>query len=77
MSESNNEPSGAHMRHMAPCGWVEISKRVDKDEGKSIGPIRNGHVASEMTTHLTTIFSQPVWGEEGERETDGGRGRKS
>ena len=32
-------------------------------------PMRNGHVASEMTSHLTTIFSQPVW-EEGERERD-------
>ena len=31
---------------------------------KSKESIRNGHVASEMTSHLTTSFSQPVWGEE-------------
>ena len=34
---------------------------------KSNETIRNGHVASEMTSHLTTIFSQLVWGE-GRRE---------
>ena len=33
---------------------------------KSKKPMRNGYVASEMTSHLTTIFSQPVW-EEGKR----------
>ena len=44
---------------------------------KSNGQIRNGHMASEMTSHLTTIFSQPVWGEGKERETDeGGRERR-
>ena len=43
---------------------------------KSKKPMRNGHVAGEMTSHLTTIFSQPVW-EEGKRERDRDRkGRK-
>ena len=36
---------------------------------KSKKPMRNGHVAIEMTSYLTTIFSQPVW-EEGKRERD-------
>ena len=42
---------------------------------KSNEPIRNGHVESEMTSHLTTIFSQPIWGE-GERGRDRERERK-
>ena len=37
-------------------------------------PMKNGQVVSERTSHLTTIFSQPVWGKEEERETNGGRG---
>ena len=36
--------------------------------------IRIGHVASERTSHLTSIFSQPVW--EGKREKERERGRK-
>ena len=38
-------------------------------------PMRNGHVASEMTSHLTTIFSQLVW-EEGKRERETERGKE-
>ena len=61
------------------CHHVIGGKSTIKD--KWIGrkfkkPMRNGHVASEMTSHLTTIFSQPVW-EEGKRERYGERkGRK-
>ena len=40
---------------------------------KSKKPMINGHVASEMTSHLTTIFSQPVWEEGKERETERGK----
>ena len=62
--------SGTHERHMATCDWEEIYGRWIRDKVKSNEPIRDGHVASEMTSHLTTIFSQPVWGEGKERETE-------
>ena len=32
---SNNEPSGAHMRHMASCHWKEIYVRWIRDKEKS------------------------------------------
>ena len=30
---SNNEPSGAHMRHMTSCHWKEIHGRWIRDMG--------------------------------------------
>ena len=58
--------------------WQDVIGRKPTIKDKWIGrksnePIRNGHVASEMTSHLTTIFSQHVWGEgkkERERERE-------
>ena len=32
---SNNEPSGAHMRHMASCHWRKIHGRWIRDKVKS------------------------------------------
>ena len=40
MSESNNEPSGVHMRHMASCHLREIHGRWIRDEVKSHEPMR-------------------------------------
>ena len=57
------------VRWKSQIEWIRI-------RGKSNGPIRNGHVASEMTTHLTIIFSQTVWGEGKEREKEGERERE-
>ena len=69
------EPSGAHVDI-----WHLMRGRKSTIKNKWIGrkskePIRNGHVASEMTSHLTTIFSQPIWGE-GKRGRDRERRRR-
>ena len=43
---------------------------------KSKEPMRIGHVVSERTSHLTPIFSQPVWEVKREkREKEGERKR--
>ena len=76
MNKSNNESQvGAHVDM-----WHLMSGRKSTIKDKWIGrkskePIRNGHVASEITSHLTTIFSQPVWGE-GKRGRDLEREKK-
>ena len=43
---------------------------------KSKKPMRNGHVASEMTSHFTAIFSQLVWEEEKRGRDRERKGRK-
>ena len=64
-NESNMSSKGTQKRHVATHDWKEIQGRwirisVIKE------PLGSGQVASERTSHLTSIFSQPV-GREGKR----------